>query len=297
MKLLVIGGKGQLGTELQQHARKLGWEVYAPDRQKLDITDAASVSALIAHFAPDAVVNAAAYTAVDRAESDKDVAFSVNRDGPANIAASCAAFGIPIVHYSTDYVFDGTSKIAYVESDAVAPLGVYGASKLAGEQAVRSACPQHLILRTSWVFSPYGQNFVKTMLRLGCERDVLSIVSDQVGKPTSAGELSRLTLEILPEAGNRWGTYHVAQPCVTSWYAFAEAVFSEASNQGIELCVNEVRPISTAEYPTPAKRPANSELNCDSLEAVFGVSIRLWKDLLAETVHEAVIALRNANTH
>jgi len=286
MKLLITGANGQVGRELARQAAELDWQIAATGQQHLDITNAAKVRTAIVAFQPDAIINAAAYTAVDRAESEPGLAFAVNRDGPANLAAVCAEVGIPLVHYSSDYVFDGSKRAAYVETDAVAPLGVYGQAKLAGEQAVRAACPQHLILRTSWVFSAHGHNFVKTMLRLGLEREALSVVADQFGKPTSASELARLTLQILPNATGYWGTYHLAQPDVTSWHGFAADIFTEGRRQRIDFRVVEVRPITIADYPMPAKRPANSELNCDKLEAAFGVKIRPWKDSLAEVIRK-----------
>jgi len=263
-----------------------GWQVMAVDRDDLDITDADAVSATVRSYAPGVAINAAAYTAVDKAEAEPDMAYAVNRDGPANLAAACAKLDIPLVHYSTDYVFDGSKAGAYSEEDPVAPLGVYGASKLAGEQAVRSVCAKYLILRTSWVFSAVGHNFVRTMLRLGSEREQLRVVADQYGKPTAAAELARLTCEILTKAEGRWGIYHLAQSPVTSWHGFAEVIFAEARRQGVDLKVTEVQAITTAEYPTPAKRPANSALNCERLEATFSVSIRPWQESLAEVIRE-----------
>ena len=224
MKLLIAGSKGQLGTELVRLGS--GHDLLAVDYDELDITDHDAVLACFDSFHPDAVVNAAAYTAVDRAESDEAVAFAVNRDGPANLARACGRNGIPLIHVSTDYVFDGSKQDAYTESDPVAPLAVYGVSKLAGEEAVIAACPHHVILRTSWVFSAHGNNFVKTMLRLGAERDELGIVADQHGCPTSARELARGIYAVLatnPE-NNYWGIYHFCQPEPTTWFGFAEAV-------------------------------------------------------------------------
>jgi dTDP-4-dehydrorhamnose reductase len=286
VKLFITGANGQVGQVLQQRVTSLGWQARAVDRDVLDITDAAAVEAEIGAYAPHAVVNAAAYTAVDQAEGEADAAFAVNRDGPANLARACEALGIPLVHFSTDYVFDGSKHGAYVEDDPVAPLGVYGESKLAGEQSVRTGCPKHLILRTSWVFSSHGSNFVKTMLRLGAEREELAIVADQSGKPTSAAEIARVTMEILSQDDIPWGTFHLAQPEVTTWHGFADEIFAEARAQGVELKVQRVKPISTADYPTPARRPANSELNCDKLAAVFGVAIRPWRESLAEVIKE-----------
>lgn len=263
-----------------------GREMVGTDVGELDIIDVNSVRAMISTVRPDVVINAAAYTAVDRAETDCEATFAVNRDGPVNIAMVCESIGIPLVHYSTDYVFDGSKQGAYVEDDLMAPLGVYGESKQAGEEAVRNICEKHLIFRTSWVFSAHGNNFVKTMLRLGADREELGVVTDQFGKPTSAAEIARLTLEILASGSGQWGTYHLAQPQVTSWYGFARAIFDGACDQGMDLKIADVKAITTSDYPTPAKRPANSALNCDKLGSVFGVVIRPWRESLSEVIEE-----------
>jgi len=286
MRIFVSGSNGQVGTELTRQANERGWELRAVDRDSLDITDKGAVKEALSSFAPDVVINAAAYTAVDKAESDVKAAFSVNRDGPANLAETCEYLEIPLVHYSTDYVFDGSKQGAYNEDDPVSPLGVYGESKLAGEQAVQERCSRYLILRTSWVFSSHGNNFVKTMLRLGAEREELGVVADQFGKPTSAAEIARLTLEMLSGNSCRWGVYHIAQPEVTSWHGFAESIFAEARRQGMILKVNQVKPIATTDYPTPASRPANSELNCSRLQSVFDIRIRPWCESLREVIRE-----------
>jgi len=286
MRLLIAGCLGQVGTELVRQSFKQSWEVKAVGRDELDITDADAVSRSVSEVKPDVVINAAAYTAVDRAEGDIDAAFAVNRDGPANLASTCAEAGIPLIHYSTDYVFDGSKHGTYVEDDPVAPLGVYGESKLAGEVAIAEHWSKHLILRTSWVFSAHGNNFVKTMLRLGCEREELGVVGDQYGKPTSAAEIARVTLAILPELKDHWGTYHLAQPEMTNWHGFSKTIFSEAEKQKWPLKVKRVKEITTADYPTPARRPVNSELNCKRIESVFGVRIQPWSQSLTEVIKE-----------
>ena len=287
MRLLITGAHGQLGREL---VRRGGChELLAVDHGHLDICDVHAVSAVCDAFRPDVIINAAAYTAVDRAESDKELAFAVNASGSKNLAVAAESAGIPLIHVSTDYVFDGSKQGAYDEHDPVAPLGVYGESKLAGEQAVQQHCSRYVILRTSWVFSAHGNNFVKTMLRLGSDRETLGIVSDQHGCPTSASELARAIYAVLEAGGlhdgNR-GVYHFCQPEPTTWYDFAKAIFSEADKQDLDLKISSVNAITTADYPTPAKRPANSVMNCTKFEKAFGFTIRPWFDSLAEVVKE-----------
>jgi len=291
MKLLVTGCNGQVGRELLYLADAFTVEAIGVDYEELDITDGSAVVAFIESAQPQAVINAAAYTAVDKAESESAQAYAVNRDGPANLARACTKNGIPLLHISTDYVFDGAIDGAYTENDAVHPLGVYGASKQAGDVAVRDHCRQSIILRTSWVFSMHGNNFVKTMLRLGQEREQLAVVADQWGCPTSAREIAR-TLYTLLDANNGadgaglWGTYHFCQPEPINWHGFAEAIFAEARSQGIALKVNDVRPITTEEYPTAARRPANSILDCSKIERDFDIKRRPWRESLAEVIGE-----------
>ncbi len=288
MKLLITGAHGQLGRELIRHGA--GHDVLAVDHTRLDICDAHAVNTVCDGFSPDVIINAAAYTAVDRAESDSDLAYAVNREGPKNLALAAESAGIPLIHVSTDYVFDGSKQGAYVESDPVAPLGVYGESKLAGEQAVQMHCSRHVILRTSWVFSAHGNNFVKTMLRLGMDRETLGIVSDQHGCPTSANELAHAICAVIDTklAGglndNNRGIYHFCQPEPTTWFDFAKAIFSEAEGQGVDLKVSNINAIVTADYPTPAKRPVNSVMDCSRFEKTFGFKIRPWTDSLEEVV-------------
>ncbi len=286
MRLLITGARGQLGRELTRQGD--AHELKAVARDQLDITDQDAVSGCIASFHPDAVINAAAFTAVDRAESNVELAFAVNRQGPANLAWACRQKDIPLIHISTDYVFNGGKQGAYHEHDPVSPLGVYGSSKLAGEIAVEQYASRWMILRTSWVFSAHGNNFVKTMLRLGAERDTLGVVSDQYGCPTSANELARAIYAVL-DAGysdeNR-SVYHFCQPEATTWHDFAKAIFSEAEKQGMDLKISTVNAITTADYPTPAKRPANSEMDCSKFEEIFNFKIHPWRDSLREVVRE-----------
>lgn len=286
MRLVIAGANGQLGHALSRQG--VDHELLATDQYELDITDAEAVKAGIKGFRPDAVINAAAYTAVDKAESDAESAFAVNRDGPKNLAISCEEMGIPLIHISTDYVFDGSKQGAYIESDPTAPLSVYGASKLAGELAVQENCSRHIILRTSWVFSSHGNNFVKTMLRLGSERETLGIVADQHGCPTAAVELARAIYAVLDQkpTGSTWGMYHFCQPEPTTWFKFAEAIFAEARAQGMDMKVSAINALDTSDYPTPAKRPVNSTMSCAKFESNFNFIIRPWLHSLPEIIRE-----------
>ena len=270
MRLLVFGRTGQVARELQRampDALFLG-------RAEADLADAAACSAAVAGAGVDAVVSAAAWTAVDAAEEHREAAFAVNGAAPAAIAGACAARGIPFVHISTDYVFDGSGERPWRPEDPTAPLGAYGASKLAGEEGVRAAGGTHAILRTSWVFSAHGSNFVKTMLRLGAERDHLRIVADQVGGPTPAADIACACLAVargLLEAPARTGTYHFSGAPELSWADFARAIFARA---GLAPTVEE---IPSSAYPTPARRPLNSRLDCATTEAAFGLSRPDWR--------------------
>ncbi|MBV1694528.1 MAG: dTDP-4-dehydrorhamnose reductase [Hyphomicrobiales bacterium] len=287
MRILVTGRSGQLATALSEVARS-GIEIVALGRPEFDIADEASVQRAIARAAPYVVINTAAYTAVDRAESERDAAFAVNAAGAGHVAAAAAAIGAPVIHVSTDYVYDGAKPAPYVESDATAPLGVYGASKLAGEQAVAAANPRHVIVRTSWVVSPFAANFVKTMLRLAGERPMLRVVDDQHGAPTYAPDLAAALVSIAqaiagrPEADPAWGIYHAANGGETTWCGIARHVMSAARSHGLPAA--DVTAITTADYPTPARRPANSRLDCSRLGASFGIHLRPWRPAVDDCI-------------
>ncbi len=285
--ILVFGRNGQVARELARLGEATGRAMTFAGRDRLDLADLAGVEALIATTAPDAVINAAAYTAVDRAEREPDDAFALNRDFPAAIAAACAARTIPLVHFSTDYVFDGTSPRPYVETDPTHPIGVYGASKLAGEQAVTAASGPAVILRTSWVYSAYGTNFVKTMLALAAHRAEVSVVADQIGRPTWARDCAEAALaavDALAGAPELAGLYHLSGAGDASWADLAAAVFAESAQRGGRTA--KVRPITTAEYPTPARRPANSRLDCGKIEAAGLWRLRSWRESLAACMTE-----------
>jgi dTDP-4-dehydrorhamnose reductase len=278
MRLYVIGGEGQVARSLREAAAVhedivLGFS----GRAEVDLLDPSSIEKGIAKFRPDAVINPAAYTAVDKAESEPDQAFAINRDGARAVAAAAASQGAPIIHLSTDYVFDGKKVGAYVESDAVNPRSVYGRTKLEGELSVAEANERHIVLRASWIYSPFGNNFVRTMLRLAAERDRLRVVDDQVGCPTYAPDLAAAILAIARLAGNSgWkteyaGVTHIAGPDALTWYGFAREIINGAAQRGGRSV--PVDPISTLEYPTPAERPANSCLSTARLETVFDIRL------------------------
>ncbi len=296
MRILLTGANGQVGWELSNRGAKRGLEILALDRSALDITDTISVRREVNRPGVSLVVNAAGYTAVDEAESEPELAFAANRDGPAYLASACGKAGIPLVHISTDYVFDGQKKGAYLVTDPVSPLSVYGKSKAAGEVEVRKHLREYLILRTGWVYGIHGHNFVKTMLRLGREREVVQVVTDQYGCPTFAADLAETILRIATqflEGGQvHWGTYHYCGKGVTSWHGFAEEIFRLAS--GYEsLKVKRVEPISTSEYPTPAQRPASSILDCSVLEHTFHIHPQPWAESLAQML-EMLLSVENS---
>jgi dTDP-4-dehydrorhamnose reductase len=277
--ILVFGGGGQIGQELAQMAAQKRLPLLALPRAEADICDANAVEEQLATHRPQLVVNAAAYTNVDRAEDESDEAVRCNTEGPAKVAAACAAARIPLVHISTDYVFDGSKPTAYQETDTVAPLGVYGRSKAAGESAVRQACPNHIILRTAWVYGEFGRNFLKTILRLAKEHDELRIVADQRGCPTSTRDLASAILTVAPRLASEsapWGTYHYSGSGITTWHGFADRIVETQAR------FTQRRPkviaIPTKDYPTKAARPANSALDSSLFMRVFGIRPANWTD-------------------
>ncbi len=290
MKILVTGAQGQVGKELVQIAKQQNHDVIAAARTELDITNETDVTQYILSQQPDIVINAAAYTAVDKAESEQELAFAINRDGAKFLALTCKEHNIPLLHISTDYVFDGSNAEAYKESDTVSPLGIYGESKWQGEEAIRQQLKHHIILRVAWVFGAQGNNFVKTMLRLGNERDELNVVADQFGGPSAAKNIA-LSLIALAEQfeSNQslaWGTYHYCGTPKTSWCDFAKEIFKQAFEMNLLEKQVKVNAITTAEYPTPAKRPVNSMLNCEKISDTFAIEMPDWKVSLQQVLSE-----------
>lgn len=279
-KVLVTGAVGQVGSELIKLA-PAGFEVVGYTSSELDITNIQQVSRVVAEQAPALIINAAAYTAVDKAESDTERAYAVNETGVLNLAQAALALNIPIFHISTDYVFDGTSNVPYKETDPVGPTGVYGASKLAGELALAKSGVRYIILRTSWVFGANGNNFVKTMLRLGKERDTLGVVADQHGCPTSAASIAdvlwQLAKKYTDESELPWGIYHFSNSPATTWHGFACKIFKQAVEVGLLEEAPIVEAINTADYRTPAKRPAWSVMDCEKIKITIGYDIRSWE--------------------
>jgi dTDP-4-dehydrorhamnose reductase len=287
MRLLLLGGSGQVGTELRALAAADDITLTAPERRELDLADHPALARLLAAAPWSAVINAAAYTEVDRAEREEGLAFAINAEAPSLLAAETARRGIPLVHISTDYVFDGKKGVPYVEDDPPAPLNAYGRSKLAGERAVSTGNPRHVILRTSWVYSPYGKNFVKTILRLAGERDRLTVVDDQRGSPTAARDIARACLTIAQRCAAQptdapYGIYHFAGAGEATWCEFAKAIIALAADRLPK--VPSVAPIRTIDYPTPAKRAADTRLDCRAVTRAFGLASRPWQEALRETI-------------
>jgi len=291
IRLVVTGRSGQVATSLAERAAMHpGIDVITLGRPDLDLERPETVGPAIQAARPGIVVNAAAFTAVDKAESESGRAFSANRDGAGAAAAAAHALGVPFIQLSTDYVYPGDKPAPYVETDATGPLGVYGASKLAGEEAVKAAHASPVIFRTAWVYSPFGANFVKTMLRLGKERDVLRVVDDQRGNPTSAIDIADAILKVVPDllAGSgTGGTYHLCGEGSVTWCGFARHIFDAAASRGGAR--PQIEAITTAEFPTPARRPANSMLDTSAFAARFGFRLRPWQDAVTETVERLLV--------
>lgn len=294
-KVLVLGGGGQLGRELLRvltpianvvAATRVGMLADGVACEIVDLQDPSGLIMLLERSSPDWVVNAAAYTSVDRAESEEDEAWRVNAEAPALLSRWCTDTGVPLLHYSTDYVFDGSADRPYREEDPTNPLGVYGASKLAGEQAVRKAGGRHLILRTAWVYASHSTNFLLTMLRLAEKHDTLKVVADQVGTPTSAALIAESSVRAMLHPGNLSGTWHLTAQGGTTWHGFAQAIFEAAVQHGLLGRVPQVEAISTAEYPFQASRPHYSRLDVNKFQVDFGIHLPRWEDGLARVISE-----------
>ncbi|MCZ8223251.1 MAG: dTDP-4-dehydrorhamnose reductase [Microcystis sp. LE19-84.1B] len=285
-KVLLIGAKGQVGQELQVTLQSLG-EVISIGREELDLTNSEKISQLIREIHPDYLVNAAAYTAVDKAETEPDLAYYINAIAPKIMAESAEKIQAKFLHISTDYVFDGRKNTPYLETDLTNPLGVYGQSKLRGEEEIKTVNSQAIILRTAWVYGSYGKsNFVKTMLRLGKEREELKVVVDQVGSPTWAKDIATAITQLLINVDNPTGIYNFTNSGVASWFDLTKAIFEEAKISGISLKIQRVIPITTAEYPTPAVRPAYSVLSGQKISQQLGYIPPYWRDSLKAMLNQ-----------
>ncbi len=291
-RILIAGASGQVASALREGAAKdARLQAVSLGRDRMDVTDPNAIAAAFKKHAPDVVVNAAAYTAVDGAETDVEAARAVNRDGAANLARAAAAASIRIIHLSTDYVFDGSGTKAWREDDPTGPLGVYGQTKLEGENEVAALAEKHVILRTSWVYSPFGKNFVKTMLRVAADREELNVVADQIGAPTSAFDIADAVLKVINAASvgapnEEFGIFHMAGSGETSWAGFAEEIFRLSAARGGPSAI--VNPIPTSDYPTPARRPTNSRLNCEKLARLYDYRARDWRESLAPCVERII---------
>lgn len=281
-RILLTGVNGQVGHELLKMLAPLG-EVIAVTRQEMDLTNQASILQVLEKYQPTIIVNPAAYTAVDKAESEQEQAYLINRDAPKTMAEWAVAHNALLVHYSTDYVFDGTKEGSYVEEDTPNPQSVYGLSKLLGEQAIQQSGAKHLIFRTSWVFGVHGNNFIKTIIRLAKERESLNVVADQHGAPTSAHLIAQVTTQVLVQylqdaQFNAYGIYHLTASGETTWHEYAQFIVEKVkSKQSVILIKDNINAISSSAYPVPAKRPANSRLNCDKIVTTFKVGLTNWQ--------------------
>ena len=288
MNILITGAKGQLGTELLRQSTDRGFSAFPVDLPEVDITSSDPVRAAIHDAGASLVINCAAYTQVDMAESQEMLAYKVNSLGPAILAHVCSEAKIPLIHISTDFVFDGRQQTPYLETDPASPISVYGKSKAAGDAVVEKILNRHIILRTAWLYALHGQNFVRTILKLGAERDTVKVVSDQLGCPTCAVDLAE-TLLTLAEAIRTqgeiaWGTYHYCGKGVISWHEFAQAILDIAKPY-ISLKTSQVDPITTDQYPTPAKRPTYSVLNCEKIQNEFGIYPKPWRESLEKMIY------------
>ncbi len=293
MRILLLGANGQVGHALRSALPALG-EVVSATRsgaldgthgcERADLDEVGALHRLVQRLVPDVVVNAAAYTAVDRAEDEPGAAFRANAEAPAELGQACAETGAALVHYSTDYVFDGQGTRPYRESDPTAPLGVYGASKLAGERAIQDSGCRHMIFRTAWVYGNHGANFMRTMLRLGAQRDRLSVVADQVGTPTPATLIADVTREVLRQSVVESGLWHLTALGQTSWHGFAQAILQDAASNGVIARAPEVVPISTSQYPTRAQRPAYSCMDTRHLMSTFDIELPQWREALGQVL-------------
>ena len=298
--IAVIGATGQIATTLQRLAKKRGAEFVVGGRPDVDITSMESVAAFLDSVTPSIVINAAAYTEVDKAQDEgKDLAFSVNAEGPSRLAVLCAVSNIPLVHISTDYVFNGLKGAPYVEEDELAPLNLYGASKAAAETGIRAAGGNHIILRTQWVYGPNGSNFAKTMLRLGQERDEVRVVNDQIGAPTSSEEIAEALLDICATVGDgapedHWGTFHMVAGGMTTWYGFAAEIFRLAHEAGLKT--PKLTAIGTLDYPTSAMRPPAAVLATDKLQKIYGIEPKPWDETLARIFPEILASMSAIET-
>ena len=276
--ILLTGGSGQVGQAVLRHAAERSLDIFAPTRADMDLTNAQSIADMVANRSWSAVINCAAYTAVDRAETDAELAEQVNADAPAIFASETAKQDIPIIHVSTDYVFDGTKNAPYVEEDAVNPLGVYGRTKEKGETAVRTLNPRHVIIRTAWVVSAGGANFINTMIRLASERPEVNVVNDQIGCPSNASDIAQVLLTVAEHTWAQYGTWHFVNGGEASWYDLAAHIFADMRQRG--LVTPALNPIPTSQYPTPAARPSNSRLSTAAIQRDFGIQPRHWNDAI-----------------
>lgn len=292
MRILITGADGQLGRELINQGQLKGFSVQAPSEDDMDITDLEKIDRCMAFHQPEVVINAAAYTQVDKAESEAALAFAVNTTGSANLARMCAKNKIPLVHISTDYVFDGQKGTSYLETDTISPVGVYGRSKAEGEIEIRSHLKEHIILRTSWLYGIHGHNFAKTILKLATTKPKIRVVADQYGSPTNAADLAQTILIISDRMQFNndvdWGTYHYCGQGVISWYNFAEKIVGLARLYA-DVKTTRIEPIATADYPTRALRPIYSALDCSRIQKHFGINPKPWQKSLEITIKELLV--------